>query len=60
MNLRFYIDPETGYPHIYRHGVGEYEVEDVLRDDWTVDLPSRRGAAPAWRWGKLAADAICW
>lgn len=30
MRLRFYIDPETGQPHIYRHGVKEYEVEYVL------------------------------
>lgn len=32
MDLRFYIDPETELPHIYRHGVEEYEVEDVLYD----------------------------
>ncbi|MGH7909349.1 MAG: DUF4258 domain-containing protein [Thermodesulfobacteriota bacterium] len=31
MNIRFYIDPETGLPHIYRHKVFENEVEDVLR-----------------------------
>jgi hypothetical protein len=31
MNIRFYIDPETGLPHIYKHGVHEGEVEDVLR-----------------------------
>jgi len=31
MNIRFYIDPETNLPHIYRHGVDESEVEDVLR-----------------------------
>jgi hypothetical protein len=30
MNIRFYIDPETGLPHIYRHEVDESEVEDVL------------------------------
>ena len=30
MELRFYIDPETGLPHIYRHDVEEYEVQDVL------------------------------
>ena len=30
MEVRFYIDPETGLPHIYGHGVHEYEVEDVL------------------------------
>lgn len=31
MNIRFYIDPETGLPHIYRQNVFENEVEDVLR-----------------------------
>jgi hypothetical protein len=31
MNVRFYIDPETRMPHIYRHSVDEDEVEDVLR-----------------------------
>ena len=30
MEARFYVDPETGEPHIYRHGVAESEVEDVL------------------------------
>jgi hypothetical protein len=30
MNIRYYIDPETGLPHIYRHNVSENEVEDVL------------------------------
>lgn len=32
MNVRFYIDPETGLPHIYNHDVDEDEVEDVLRN----------------------------
>ena len=30
MRLRYYIDPATGQPHIYRHDVQENEVEDVL------------------------------
>jgi len=30
VGLRFYLDPETGEPHIYRHGVSEAEVHDVL------------------------------
>lgn len=30
MRLRFYIDPETGQPHIHGHVVSEAEVEDVL------------------------------
>jgi hypothetical protein len=32
MEIRFYLDPETGLPHIYEHGVTEEEVEQVL---WT-------------------------
>jgi hypothetical protein len=31
MEVRFYLDPETGQPHIYGHGVTEAEVEYVLR-----------------------------
>ncbi len=31
MNIRFYIDPQTGLPHIFNHDVDEREVEDVLR-----------------------------
>ncbi len=30
--LRFYLDPATGEPHIYEHGVSEEEVEEVLRN----------------------------
>ncbi|MBN1609639.1 MAG: hypothetical protein JW940_23605 [Polyangiaceae bacterium] len=30
MELRFYLDPETGLPHIQGHGVTEAEVEQVL------------------------------
>lgn len=30
MRLRFYLDPETGLPHIYGHDVSETEVEEVL------------------------------
>jgi hypothetical protein len=29
-NVRYYIDPETGLPHIYNHSVTEEEVEAVL------------------------------
>jgi hypothetical protein len=31
VEIRFFVDPETGDPHIYRHNVSEEEVEDVLR-----------------------------
>ena len=30
MTTRFYIDPETGLPHIYKHNIKESEVEHVL------------------------------
>lgn len=30
MRVRFYIDPETDLPHIYRHDVSETGVEEVL------------------------------
>jgi hypothetical protein len=30
MKIRFYIDPETDMPHIYRHRVSEDEAEEVL------------------------------
>jgi hypothetical protein len=30
VRIRYYIDPATGLPHIYRHGIFEDEVEDVL------------------------------
>ena len=30
MNIRFYIDRESGEPHIYEHGIHEHEVEEVL------------------------------
>src|SRR6185295_3986276 len=32
VELRFYIDPLTDEPHIYRHDVTEGEVEEVLRN----------------------------
>jgi hypothetical protein len=43
MNIRFYIDPETGAPHIYNHGVDEEEVEEVLTNPGE-DRLGREGA----------------
>lgn len=43
MELRFYIDSETGSPHLYRHHVTEVEVEDVL----TQPLEDRVGTEGA-------------
>jgi hypothetical protein len=51
VNLRFFVDPETGTPHIHGHGVTEAEVEEVLerpvedrpgRDDSRVALGQTR------------------
>ena len=47
MDLQFYIDPETELPHIYRHGVEEYEVEDVLLDGRVENRKSRDGLRSA-------------
>jgi hypothetical protein len=43
MNVEFYTDPETELPHIYRHDVAEYEVEDVLGDRGE-DNPTRNNS----------------
>ena len=46
MNLRFYIDPETGMPHIREHGVREDEAEDVLLNAGE-DRPGKEGSRVA-------------
>jgi hypothetical protein len=46
VNIRFYIDPDTSLPHIYKHGVDESEVEDVLRSPGE-DRPGREGSRVA-------------
>ena len=46
MDIRYFIDPETGSPHIYRHGVVEDDVEDVLRRP-IEDRPGREGSRVA-------------
>ena len=30
LKVRYYMDPETGLPHIYQHSVSEQEVEEIL------------------------------
>jgi hypothetical protein len=32
MDIRYHLDPETGLPHIFGHGVTEAEVEQVFRN----------------------------
>jgi hypothetical protein len=46
MKVRFYLDPETGEPHIYTHGVTEEETEDVVRNPGE-DRPGREGSRVA-------------
>jgi len=46
MNIRYYVDPETGLPHIYKHGVDEDEVEEVLNAPGE-DRPGREGSRVA-------------
>jgi hypothetical protein len=58
VEIRFYIDPETGEPHIYEHGVSQDEVHDVLRrrgDDFQGRKGSRVrfGQTLAGRWLKV-------
>jgi len=45
VQIRYYLDRETGEPHIYSHDVNEREVEEVLRgrgEDLQAPRDSRR------------------
>ena len=46
MKIRYYIDPETGLPHIYGHEVEETEVEEVLSSP-AEDRPGPEGSRVA-------------
>lgn len=46
MEVKFYVDRESGEPHIARHGVSEEEVYDVLARP-LEDRPGREGARVA-------------
>jgi len=46
MKTRFYIDPQTGMPHIHRHGVRGDEAEDVLSNPGE-DRPAKEGSRSA-------------
>ena len=46
MRLRYYIDPATGHPHIYRHNIQENEVEEVLAKP-IEDRPGTEGSRVA-------------
>ena len=43
MEIRFYIDPQTGHPHIENHGVSEGEVRDAMERPGE-DRPGRDGS----------------
>jgi len=43
MKIRFYVDPETDLPHLYKHDVSEDEVEDVLLHAGE-DRPGKEGS----------------
>jgi len=49
VNIRFYIEPETGEPHIYEHNVREEEVEDILRHPGTTFRVEEAPASPSGR-----------
>jgi hypothetical protein len=40
MDFRYFLDPDTGQPHIHGHGVTEAEVEFIVQDPGE-DLPGR-------------------
>ena len=46
VELRFYIDLETGEPHVLQHGVSEEEVAEVLQRPGE-DRPGREGSRVA-------------
>lgn len=46
MKIRYYIDPATECPHIYRHDVAEEEIEEIiLRPE--EDRPGKDGSRVA-------------
>jgi len=46
MQVRFYLDPTTGDPHLLRHGVTETEAVEVIESP-SEDRPGREGARVA-------------
>lgn len=46
MDIRFFIDPVSGEPHIHNHYVSEDEVVDVL-ENTSEDRPGRDGSRVA-------------
>ncbi|SRR6266567_337966 len=46
VEIRFYVDPATGEPHLHRHGVREEEAEEVLGNP-VEDRPGVEGGRVA-------------
>jgi hypothetical protein len=46
LEIRFYLDAATGVPHIYKHGVDEDEVIEILEKPGE-DRPGREGSRVA-------------
>src|SRR5262245_53431411 len=60
MEFRYYLDPETGLPHIYHHGVTEAEAEWILAhpgEDDACSGGSRQALADGG--GPLSARGLC-
>ena len=55
MKVRYYVDPATGQPHIYKHNVTKSEVEEVLAHPGE-DRAGRDGARVAI--GRTAAGRL--
>jgi hypothetical protein len=56
MRLRFYIDPETGEPHLYKHRVSEVEVEQISA---TLARIGQAAMGPGSRSGALYLAGFC-
>ena len=46
MEVRFYLDPDSGEPHVLNHGISETEVIRILSHA-NEDLPAANGARMA-------------
>lgn len=46
MNVRYFVDSESGLPHIYKHNVQETEVEKVVSSPGE-DRPGKEGSRVA-------------
>ena len=56
MELRFWLDAETGLPHIYDHGVTEEEVRQILGRPTRI-FPAAIGLESGW--ARQQQAAIC-